>query len=220
MEACFDHAQICLVSSCATAKRRVWTATVWTWLWWTPPHPPSTSTFWGDRWSGTSANPSSWWGPRRCCASLYVLQTTRTRQQLHSPATLFHDSCCSFRARCPVWRNWHQEPPSDPFWETLQCQLRGTFFFFFTVLERFKKFSVLILTLMSYFLINISFLSFLSVSRGWCCALESTTMLYWSRESLPQPTRTRRWSAWRSCVRFLWKLCNRNSKNTPTPQVV
>lgn len=57
---------------CVTAKRTVWTATTWTWPWSTPPLPPSTSTCWGDRWSETSANPSSWSGPRRCSGSLYA----------------------------------------------------------------------------------------------------------------------------------------------------
>lgn len=57
------------------------------------------------------------------------------------------------------------------------------------------------------------------MSSGWCCAPGSITTPFWNRGRSQQPTRTRRSFAWRSCVRSLWRLCSRSSKNTPTPKV-
>lgn len=57
------------------------------------------------------------------------------------------------------------------------------------------------------------------MSSGWCCAPGSITTPFWNRGRSQQPTRTRRSFVWRSCVRSLWRLCSRSSKNTPTPKV-
>lgn len=57
------------------------------------------------------------------------------------------------------------------------------------------------------------------MSSGWCCVPASITTLCWNRGRSLQPTRTRRSSVWRSCVRSHWMLCSRNSKNTPMPKV-